>query len=253
MNVKEKINHFLKKFGYFDDDNIEGILFYGSYQTKTNTKYSDVDLIIIYSSESKKESIKKYQNFEDLDFEIYERTLQNLYERVDFDFNHYEDTLVSAVGYSEILLDQFGNIKLLQQYVLEKYKDGLPKLEESDCFYYLKSIHKSMEVLKQMEEEQCPYFSIFYSITLDKIRQYYNQKNGFSNMSCSKVYKLYTNQKMQEVQHKNMPETKFIELYLQCIHSIQYDNIQKIFQYVMGNKEEIDFWNLTLKIGNRNH
>ena len=50
MDIKNIITDFLKKEGYLNDINVEGIVFYGSYQTKTNTNNSDIDLIIIYNN-----------------------------------------------------------------------------------------------------------------------------------------------------------------------------------------------------------
>ncbi len=52
MNIKYVINEFLKDQGYLNDPNVEGVIFYGSYQTNTNTDSSDIDLMIIYSDES---------------------------------------------------------------------------------------------------------------------------------------------------------------------------------------------------------
>lgn len=48
MNIRDVINEFLKEQGYLNDPNVEGVVFYGSYQTNTNTDSSDIDLMIIY-------------------------------------------------------------------------------------------------------------------------------------------------------------------------------------------------------------
>ncbi len=50
MYIKEVINTFLNDNGYYNDRDVEGVVFYGSYQTRTSTKKSDVDLIIIYKN-----------------------------------------------------------------------------------------------------------------------------------------------------------------------------------------------------------
>ena len=52
MEIEEVIYDFLNEFGYTEDERIEGVIFYGSYQTNTNKENSDVDLIIIYNSNS---------------------------------------------------------------------------------------------------------------------------------------------------------------------------------------------------------
>ena len=254
MNIKNIINEFLKKFGYFDNKEIEGIIFYGSYQTNTNTQNSDVDLIIVYRDGSKKEAIKGYKRFKKKNFEYFERTLQSLYDRVDYDYDNFEDTLLSVVGYGEILIDNNSNLEKLKKYVINKYKYGLPKLSEKDKIYNIKGLQKSMDYLKKMNINNNPYFKIYYSLVLDKIRIFYNKLGGFSNMSSSKIYKLYTDEKMKIVQHKFMPEEQFIKLYVECIQNIKYENIQNLYTYSIRDiSKEIDFDNIRLSLGNRQH
>ena len=254
MEIEQIIHDFLDEYGYTNDRKLEGVIFYGSYQTKTNREDSDVDLIIIYNSKKEIEATKEYKQYKNYNFENYERTLKNLYERVDKDFLNYEDTMLSAIGYGKIIEDRNGRISELQKYTLEKYKNGLPKLSKQDVIYGAKSIHKSIESLKQMELEKSPYYQNFYAITLDKIRDYYNKKNGFSNMSTSKVYKLYTDEVMQIVQHKFMPEKYFTDSYLECINRNDFEQINKLFEYVIRDiGDNIDFYNIKFNIGNRNH
>lgn len=254
MEIEEIIHNFLDEYGYTNDKNLEGVILYGSYQTKTNKKDSDVDLIIIYNSKIEMDTMKEYKQYKNYNFENYERTLKNLYDRVDRDFINYEDTMLSAVGYGEIIEDKNGKIKELQEYILQKYKNGLPKLNKQDVIYGAKSIHKSIKYLKEMELEKSPYYSTFYAITLDKIRDYYNKKNGYSNMSTSKVYRLYTDEVMQTVQHKFMPEKYFTDSYLDCINTNEFEEINKLFKYVIRDiADNVDFYNIRFNIGNRNH
>ena len=89
MEIEEVIYDFLNEFGYTEDERIEGVIFYGSYQTNTNKEDSDVDLIIIYNSNSQKATQKEYIQYKGYNFENYQRTLQNLYDRVDKDFENY--------------------------------------------------------------------------------------------------------------------------------------------------------------------
>lgn len=252
MDVENIINEFLLKFYKSDEKLIEGVIFYGSYQTKTNSLNSDVDLLILYSS--KEDTIKGYKNFKDLNFEYFERSLSNIYQRIEFDFNNYEDTLLSVIGYGKILYDKNNNLVKLKNYVLNKYKNGLPKLTEEDKLYYLKKLNKSINTLDQMHKCQNPYYSNFYAITLDQIRDYYNKANGFSNMSTSKVYKLYTDNKMRFVQHKSMPDEQFINQYLNCIKTQNIEDIENIFQHITKDiSTNIDFDNIRLNIGNKKH
>ena len=94
MNIREVIGEFLKEQGYLNDANIEGVIFYGSYQTNTNTNSSDVDLMIVYNDESNKESIKGYKSYNGYNFEYFERTLSSLYKRADFDYLHFPHLMI---------------------------------------------------------------------------------------------------------------------------------------------------------------
>ena len=117
-----------------------------------------------------------------------------------------------------------------------------------------KALHKAMERLNIMKENSNPYFNIFYGITLEKIRDFYHKLNGFSNISTANVCKLYTNKKLQEAQHKSLPEDKFINLYLNCVNNIDYRNILELYNYSIRDiKDDVDFYNIRLKLGNRQH
>ena len=70
MEIKETIHNFLDEYGYTNDKNLEGVILYGSYQTKTNKKDSDVDLIIIYSSEVEMDAMKEYKQYKNYNFEL---------------------------------------------------------------------------------------------------------------------------------------------------------------------------------------
>lgn len=59
MEIEEVIYDFLNEFGYTEDERIEGVIFYGSYQTNTNKEDSYVDLIIIYIIQTHKKQYKK--------------------------------------------------------------------------------------------------------------------------------------------------------------------------------------------------
>ena len=70
MEIEEVIYDFLNEFGYTEDERIEGVIFYGSYQTNTNKEDSDVDLIIIYNSNSQKQHKKNIYNIKDIILKI---------------------------------------------------------------------------------------------------------------------------------------------------------------------------------------
>ena len=138
---------------------------------------------------------------------------------------------------------------------MDKFKNGLPKLEYNDNLYYAKALNKSIERLEIMDKENNPYFNIYYGITLDKISSYYNKLNGFSNISPAKIYRTYTNDKYKEAQHLKLPEAKFIKLYLECVEDIKYNNIYRLYEYSIRNLTEdfIDFSNIKINIKNKQY
>lgn len=254
MNVVEK---FVKKMQYDTDENVEGIILYGSYQTKTTNAVSDIDILIIYNDESKR-NIKGYTKLEGIEIEYYERSLNFLYRRTEEDFKNSEDTLLSAIGHGMLLLDKNGKVLELQRFVLEIFKNHLPKLEINEIQYLAKGINKAITKLMYYTKINHDYFTIYYSITLEKIRVFYHKLIGCSSLTLASVYKIYTNKELQKVQYKIMPPQEFIDLYINCIsvNNKQMEEylrkIENLYKYVIKDLQ-INFDDMRIELNNKNH
>lgn len=254
MNI---VNKFIDKMKYTYDINVEGIILYGSYQTNTNNPSSDIDIIILYNNNIKRD-VKGYMRIDGTEIEYYERTLKAFYNRATNDYKNAEDTLLSAIGHGNILFDRNLETIKLQRFVLSIFEKSLPKLNDNDIAYMSKSINKAISKLKYYEEINCEYFTVYYCITLEKMREFYHRLNGYSSLTTSSVYKIYTDKRLQIIQYKTMPGENFINLYMSCLNvNNQYKReflkrILKLYEFSIKNLN-IDFNNLRINIENKNH
>lgn len=251
------IQKFIEKMNYTNDESVEGIILYGSYQTNTYNGVSDVDIIVFYNNNSNR-NIKGYLSVDGVEFEYYERTLKAYYERANDDYRNSEDTLLSAIGHGRILVDKKGEIIKLQQYILKVYAKALPKLDDNEIKYMAKSISKSISKLSFFTKTKCKYFCVYYCNVLEKIRIFYHKLNGFSNLTLASVYKIYNNKDLQKIQYKSMPGEKFINLYMSCLNvnnaqKCKYlKRIKKIYYYTIKDLN-LDFRNMEIDLKNKNH
>ena len=87
-----------------------------------------------------------------------------------------------------------------------------------------------MLACEELRVQNDPYFDNYYFLSVEKIRVFYHRLKGFSNLSQTKVYKLYTNEHLREVQHKKVPEQEFIDLYISDVYE-NYYKVSCIFSY----------------------
>ena len=94
-------------------------------------------------------------------------------------------------------------------------------------------------------------------MTVERIRDFYHKLNGFSNLSQAKIYKLYTNERLQQAQHKKIPESKFIQLFFNAIEEgiSKEDKIKRItglYRYAT-RKYDIYFNDLRIDLGKKRY
>ena len=51
MNYREALNKFIDEMNYLKNEDVEGILFYGSFHTGTYNEFSDIDLMILFNDQ----------------------------------------------------------------------------------------------------------------------------------------------------------------------------------------------------------
>ena len=225
MNYRDALNKFIDDMNYLKNDEVEGIIFYGSFHTGTYNEFSDIDLMILYDDDSDINQIKGFKTVNGLQVEYYERTVSKVYERANSDYMKCEDSLLSIVGYGEVIFDRNGKVKELRDYVLEKYQRPLPGYIKQEALYEIAACKKSVLACEELRVQNDPYFDNYYFLSVEKIRVFYHRLKGFSNLSQTKVYKLYTNEHLREVEEKVKRITEFFE-YSTREFDIDYDNLR---------------------------
>ncbi len=215
-NKVELVEKFIRKMHYLENPKVIGAILYGSYQTKQNNSFSDVDIMVFFEEDTK-QNIKGYQEIDGVEFEYYERTLSAYYKRIDKDYQKGEDTLLSALGHGRILWDYNGKVAKLQAYAREVFSNPLPGLKENEKCYLAKGVQKAMKRLEYNVKTDSDFFAVQYAFTLEKLRTFYHLVKGYSSLTLASVYKVYTREAIQKLQYKVMPEETFIKQYLACL------------------------------------
>lgn len=257
MNYREALNKFIDDMNYLKNDEVEGIVFYGSYHTGTNNEFSDIDLMILFNDDSDINQIKGYKTVNGIPVEYFERTVSKVYERANSDYMKCEDSLLSIIGYGEIIFDRSGKIADLVDYVKEKYSRPLPHYTKHEAIYQIVGIKKAVDACEELRVQNDPYFENYYFLTVERIRDFYHKLKGLSNLPQTKVCKLYTNERLREVQHKKIPEQEFIDLYFKCIEygmskEEKIERIRQLLKYSI-RKYDVNFDDVRIDLGKKRY
>ena len=257
MNYRDALNKFIDDMNYLKNEEVEGIIFYGSYHTQTANEFSDIDLMILYDDDSDTNQIKGYKNVNGIQVEYFERTISKIYERANSDYMKCEDSLLSMIGYGEVIFDRNGKISDLVAYIKEKYSRPLPCYTKHEAIYQIAGIHKAVLALNELRIQNDPYFENYYFLTVERIRDFYHKLNGFSNLSQTKIYKLYTNERLQLAQHKKIPEKKFIQLFFNAIEEgttkdQKLERINELYKY-STRKYDLNYDDLRIDLGKKRY
>lgn len=257
MDYRESLNKFIDDMNYLKNDEVEGIVFYGSYHTGTNNEFSDIDLMILFDDDSDINQVKGYKKVKGITVEYFERTISKVYERANSDYMKCEDSLLSIIGYGEIIFDRNGKVQDLVDYVKEKYSRPLPTYTKHEALYQILSVKRAVDACEELRIQNDPYFENYFFITVERIRLFYHRLNGLSNLPQTKVCKLYTNERLREVQHKRIPEQKFIDLYFRTIeYGISKEEkiarINELLNYSI-RKYDINFDDVRIDLGKKRY
>lgn len=211
------INTFLNEKGYLDNENIEGVVFYGSASTGYSTKSSDIDLQII-TNEDLPTLIRGVETIDNCRVEYFEKPLSDYYKRTKHDFKNQSNVLLSMISYGIVIFDRNGKIAELQDYIKQWYSFPMPGLSEEKAKEMVAIINNRMIDLKALYEKNDPFFNHLYHLTIEKIKKFYHQLYAFPEISTSKTLKLYTDTSgYRERIFKTIPEMEFVELYIRSL------------------------------------
>jgi len=240
----EIINKFIDKMGYRRNTHYLGTYFYGSCLTGFNNSNSDIDLHIIFDNSDIEHIYRGICYIDGIKIEYFEKNIKDLYLSVNNDVTERNGSWYSMLGTSKIIEDKEEELKKLQEYTLNIYKEGLPKMDERDIMEYIAIINNRFEKLKQLYLNDEPNFYSLYYITIEKIRRFYHSINGLPKINTSKIYKVYKDDNYRKTYFPGeFVSHEFKNMYFELIENTSrnkkelLDDLYKFYQYVKEDRE----------------
>lgn len=239
MNFRNAIVDFLNKMGYLENKNCEGVVFYGSYSTGFYNNQSDINLHIIFNNDNPEIIIRGVDSVDGFRIEYFEKPLEDLYGRAISDFHNQSNVLLSMIGHGKVLFDRNGEIKKLQDYILDLYSVPLQGLSDNEIYEQIAIINNRMIDLERLGLINGEYFIHLYHLTVEKIRKFYYKKNGLPEIPTSKVLDFYRDDTYSNTNFKITPPVEFIQLYYSCLDESKSNKerlkiINDLYNYVKG-------------------
>ncbi len=251
MNVYKIIQKFIKEKNYIQDENVLGILFYGSSKYGLNNQNSDIDLLIIYNDSdnlnNKFPLIRGNAYVEGMRIEYFKKTIREIYINAEEDYMTQSNASLSIVGKADIIYEKNNAMHYLQEYILNKFKNGVPSITEDKAKEELATISNRIERLEKyaVSNQYGYYFDHLYNLIIEMIRKFYHELNGIPRIEAYKGFKLYTNKKYQDMFAINsIPEPEFLKMYFELVQNQEKtpkEKLEKIRAFYDYAKRTLDF------------
>lgn len=236
--ILDIINKFIVEMGYLDNEHVLGVFFYGSYLSGFANSNSDIDLHIIFDDSDPLHLIRGNKYVDGIRIEYFETPISDEYMTVDNEFLSQNNSVLSIIGTSKIMLDKTGDLKQLQDYAVLKFSNPLPPLDIEEAREYISILNNRMERVRRAALYKDPHFYHLYHLTLEKIRKFYHKLKGLPKISTSKVFRVYTDEEYRKSFYREkLPEAEFVSLYLTAITDISSDidikleYVEKLYEY----------------------
>jgi len=238
--VHEIIQKFIKDKNYLQDENVIGILFYGSSKYGLNTQNSDIDLLIVYNDLDNFSLIRGNAYIDGMRIEYFKKTIREIYINAEEDFMTQSNASLSIIGKAEIIYEKSNAMHYLQEYILNKFKNGVPPITEDRAKEKLATISNRIERLEKyaVSKQYNYYFDHLYNLIIEMIRRFYHELNGIPRIETYKGFKLYTSEKYQAMfSIYCIPEPEFLKMYFELIQyqekttEEKLDEIRKFYDY----------------------
>ena len=237
------IDKFIDKMNYKNNSHFLGVYFYGSYLTGFNNTSSDVDLHVIFDNSDLEHIYRGVCYIDGIKIEYFEKCILDVYLSVKNDIKECNWSWYSMIGKSHIICDKNDELKKLQEYTLETYKNGLAILDEKTIYEYISIINNRMDKLKKCCDEDSPNFYSLYYITIEKIRRFYHSIHGLPKINTSKIYRVYSDDEYRKSYYPfKFVSDKFKTIYFSLIETSSrdknelYDMILKFYDYVLDGR-----------------
>ena len=217
INTIDIIYKFLDEQDYLNRKEILGIIFYGSSNYKTDTKYSDIDLLIITNDENNYKGVTYVDNKK---IEYFEKNVYDLAQKIEELPSNFDRSLESIFTNGKVIYDKHKTIENLKDLVLEN--NEYPRKKKQNKFY-----STSFSELKKTffsTDRTSPYFNYIYYNFLEEIRKEYHIQNGYSKLPVNKIKKLYENSDYSEKYYcVKLPDIEFRNLYISLLEKYKED------------------------------
>lgn len=217
INTIDIIYKFLDEQDYLNRKEILGIIFYGSSNYKTDTKYSDIDLLIITNDENNYKGVTYVDNKK---IEYFEKNVYDLAQKIEELPSNFDRSLESIFTNGKVIYDKHKTIENLKDLVLEN--NEYPRKKKQNKFY-----STSFSELKKTffsTDKTSPYFNYIYYNFLEEIRKEYHIQNGYSKLPVNKIKKLYENSDYSEKYYcVKLPDVGFRNLYISLLEKYKED------------------------------
>ena len=235
INTIDIIYKFLDEQDYLNRKEILGIIFYGSSNYKTDTKDSDIDLLIITNDENNYKGVTYVDNKK---IEYFEKNVYDLAKKIEELPSNFDRSLESIFTNGKVIYDKHKTIENLKDLVLEN--NEYPRKKKQNKFY-----STSFSELKKTffsTDKTSPYFNYIYYNFLEEIRKEYHIQNGYSKLPVNKIKKLYENSDYSEKYYcVKLPDIEFRNLYISLLEKYKEDEFNvllgklKIKQTIKNN------------------
>lgn len=235
INTIDIIYKFLDEQDYLNRKEILGIIFYGSSNYKTDTKDSDIDLLIITNDENNYKGVTYVDNKK---IEYFEKNVYDLAQKIEELPSNFDRSLESIFTNGKVIYDKHKTIENLKDLVLEN--NEYPRNKKQNKFY-----STSFSELKKTffsTDKTSPYFNYIYYNFLEEIRKEYHIQNGYSKLPVNKIKKLYENSDYSEKYYcVKLPDIEFRNLYISLLEKYKEDEFNvllgklKIKQTIKNN------------------
>ena len=217
INTIDIIYKFLDEQDYLNRKEILGIIFYGSSNYKTDTKDSDIDLLIITNDENNYKGVTYVDNKK---IEYFEKNVYDLAKKIEELPSNFDRSLESIFTNGKVIYDKHKTIENLKDLVLEN--NEYPRKKKQNKFY-----STSFSELKKTffsTDKTSPYFNYIYYNFLEEIRKEYHIQNGYSKLPVNKIKKLYENSDYSEKYYcVKLPDVEFRNLYISLLEKYKED------------------------------
>lgn len=217
INTIDIIYKFLDEQDYLNRKEILGIIFYGSSNYKTDTKYSDIDLLIITNDVNNYKGVTYVDNKK---IEYFEKNVYDLAQKIEELPSNFDRSLESIFTNGKVIYDKHKTIENLKDLVLEN--NEYPRKKKQNKFY-----STSFSELKKTffsTDKTSPYFNYIYYNFLEEIRKEYHIQNGYSKLPVNKIKKLYENSDYSEKYYcVKLPDVGFRNLYISLLEKYKED------------------------------